>query len=99
MFDTPKETTVIDQLYAGGYRVDYLVQYKNRQFTVPNINIYPTQIDAEIFWAVMIREDYEKTLDYPDLFATDDYEIANLKAETIIKKYAESHPHLLLKYF
>ena len=102
-FDSPKEVTIEDVFYSAGNTVNtvvnYNVKYKNRLFEVSNVDIYPTQIDADIYWSTFVMEDYQQTLNYPDLFSTDEYEIANCKAEKIIKKYAESHPHLILKYF
>lgn len=94
--DTPKEVTIISVIPP---LPSYGVIYKSREFLIPNQDIYPTQIDAEIYWALVIKQDYEYTLKNPSLFATDDYEIANLKADIIIQKYADQAPHLLLKYF
>jgi len=103
VFDSPKEVIIEDIFYSDGNTtntvINYNVKYKNRLFEISNVDIYPTQIDAEIYWAVFIMDDYQQTLKYPDLFLTDEFEIANYKAEKIIKKYAQSYPHLLLKYF
>ncbi len=101
--DTPKEVRITD-IYMRDqntlYEIPtYVVQYKSRSFEVINQDVYPTQMDAEIYWALLIKQDYEYTMVNPKIFATDDYEIANLKADTIIQKYADQAPHLLLKYF
>lgn len=102
-FDTPKETIVIDVRTSisniSGSSLDYIVQYKQREFEVKNYDVYPTQIEAEIYWSVLTLQDYEKTLQLGDLFsATDDYEIAATKAKYLMEKYTETHPHLILKY-
>ena len=101
--DTPKEVKINDIYMRDSntlYEIPiYLVQYKSRTFEVINQDVYPTQIDAEIYWALLIKQDYEYTIKNKDMFATDDYEIANLKADIIIQKYADQAPHLLLKYF
>jgi hypothetical protein len=101
--DTPKEVKIID-IYLQDQNTlyenpTYVVQYKNRMFDIINQDVYPTKIDAEIYWALLIKQDYEYVDKNKDLFATDDYEIANLKANIILQKYADKQPHLLLKYF
>ncbi|RLC46358.1 MAG: hypothetical protein DRH57_06225 [Candidatus Cloacimonadota bacterium] len=101
--DIPKKV-IINDIYMRDpqtiYEVPtYIVQYKSRTFEVVNQDIYPTQMDAEIYWALLIKQDHEYTKRNKDLFATDDYEIANRKADIIIQKYADQAPHLLLKYF
>jgi len=101
--DTPKEV-IINDIYMRDpqtiYEIPtYIVQYKSRTFEVINQDIYPTQMDAEIYWALLIKQDYAYTKKNKEMFATDDYEIANHKADIIIQKYADQAPHLLLKYF
>jgi len=101
--DNPKEV-IINDIYMRDsntiYEIPtYIVQYKNRTFDIINQDVYPTQMDAEIYWALLIKQDYEYTKKNRDLFATDDYDLANAKADKIIQKYADQAPHLLLKYF
>ena len=101
--DTPKRVIIKDIFLQDPdtqYAIPiYVVTYKNREFNVVNQDVYPTQIDAEIYWALSIKQYIEYTLKNQDLFATDEYEIANKKADKIVQKYANQAPHLLLKYF
>lgn len=101
-FDRPKKVEIIN-VYAAinnssGIIKEYGVQYKQREFTVRNVDIYPTQIDADIYWAICIQQDYDQTLQHPDFYLTDDYERANLIATKILSEYADTVPHILLKY-
>ena len=100
-FDTPKETIIINvnKTFSNivGVAKSYNVLYKNREFEVQNHDIYPTKIEAEIYWSILTIQDYEQSLTLPDLIATDDYEIAYIKAQQLIFKYTETHPHLILK--
>lgn len=101
-FDSPKEVIIINtsqtHCNVAGTMINYTVRYKNREFEIRNTDIYPDKITAEIFWSILILQDYENTLKYPDLFATDDYEIASLKAKRLLNNYTETDPDLLLKY-
>lgn len=101
-FDPPKKCIIVEAMTLfvkkNGGKVRYIVQYKHKKFQVKNVDVYPNQMDAEIYWAVCIQEDYHNTLKYPDMFLTDDYERADRIATEILSKYAEKVPHLLLKY-
>ena len=96
-FDTPKECIVV-AVFTQNNRLIYNVLYKYRNFRISNVDVYPTQIIANIYWAICIQEDYYKTLEFPDLFLTDDYERAQYKAKKILSNYVDEIPHLLLKY-
>lgn len=101
-FDTPKKCVVVDTISKhekSNYGVfKYIVKYKHKEYTVKNVDVYPTQIDAEIFWAIFIQQQYYVTLQHPDIFLTDDFERADRLATQLLSKYAETSPHLLLKY-
>jgi len=101
-FDTPKETRVINTISSFsnvyGEKRDYLVKYKNREFELREEDVYPDKKTADIFWSIMILQDYENTLKYPDMFLTDEYEIAAKKAKQLLNLYTETDPDLLLKY-
>lgn len=100
MFDIPKECTVVEIHHRDddGTLKGYTVQYKHRFFKVYNEDVYPTQIDAEIFWAIIIQQEHYQALNHTKLFLTDDYERAFNLASKILSKYAEECPHILLKY-
>ena len=101
-FDTPKEVkiTAIKQSICNvaGNIIHYVVKYKHKEFEINNTEVYPDKETADIFWSILMIQDYEQTLKIPELFATDDYEIANTKAKKLIAQYIETHPDLLLKY-
>ena len=100
--DTPKYVVITDvsetHTNTVGVKITYTVQYKNRKFDISNENVYPDQKTAEIFWSILILQDYEYTVKNPDLFATDDFEIASLKAKKLLEKYIETDPDLIFKY-
>lgn len=96
MFDSPKKTKILN--VSTHNNISYLVQYRNREFEVRNENVYPTQIDAEIYWSILIKQEYEQTLLINDFFLTDEFEIAHLKALKLLNKYSNESPDILLKY-
>lgn len=100
-FDTPKKCVVADVNITGGsfkYVEEYIVKYNYKLFKVRNVDVYPTKIDADIYWAVCIQEDYANTLKHKDIFLTDDYERANMIATKLLSEYADKIPHILIKY-
>ena len=98
-FDSPKKCKIISRIKDEIKITGYKVKYKHRIFEVSNVDVYPTQIDAEIYWSVLIHKEYIETLKYPDLYITDDFERANTIALKLISKYIDSVPHILFKYF
>ncbi len=102
IFAPPKEVIVKDTLlnaHTQNFKItEYIVQYKNREFHVSNENLYYDQKEAEIYWAILVKQDYESTLLYPELFNTDDFERANIIASVILEKYVETDPDILLKH-
>lgn len=99
-FDRPKECTIVSIIFNSTETmvIGYVVRYMYRTFEIDNVDVYPTQIDAEIYWAIVIQSEYYKTLNHPDFFLTDDYERANNIASEIISDYIEKSPHILFKY-
>lgn len=102
MFDIPKKVKIKGIEYGDNassiVTIKYRVQYKMKEFIIMNEDIYPTQIDAEIYWAICIQQYYRHTLEIPDLYITDDFIRANNKAKRLIHEYAEKSPDKLLKY-
>jgi len=97
-FDTPKLVTIKDIITTKN-SLKYKVEYKNRLFEILNMDMYPSKIDADIFWAITMQEEFKYTQKHPTLFMTDEFEIAVRKADKIILYYAENNPDILLKYF
>lgn len=95
-FDQPKESVIVEIVQSKKV-LKYKIKYKSKIFEIDNKDVYPDQIEAEIFWAIQMIDEYDNTLK-SDMFSTDDYEIAKLKAQKIIEKYTNTHPETLLKY-
>lgn len=102
-FSRPKECIIKNRksmcnLLNGETVSIYTVEYKHRFYEIRNEDTYPTQIDADIYWSLLIQDDYYQSLKYPDLFLTDEYEMAFTTASDILRYYAEEYPHILMKY-
>jgi len=97
-FDTPKLVIIKDIIETKNSLI-YKVKYKNKLFDIFNIDIYPSKIEADIFWSITIQEEFKYTQKQPSLFMTDEFEFAVRKANKILLYYADNNPDILLKYF
>lgn len=101
-FDSPKEVKIknFEQIFFKDKHttLNYVVEYKHKEFIICNYELYPDKKSADIFWSILILQDYEETLQYPELFLTDEFEFASLKAKQLLSKYIETDPELILKY-
>jgi hypothetical protein len=94
VFDIPKKSILIDDTH----KEYYIVRYTHRIYNIDKKDIYFNKHDAELIWAICMQESYNHTLEFPDVYLTDDYERANDIATKLLSKYAENQPHLLVKY-
>ena len=97
-FDRPKKTTIKNIIITDAIPKEYIVTYDNRDYIIRNENIYPTQMDADIYWSIQIQQDFEITQLIPTLYSTDDFERANKLALSVLSNYVENFPDKLIKY-
>lgn len=99
-FDPPKQAKIIDYILRKDATISkYKVKYKNRFFEIRCEDVFVDEIEANIFWAVTIRNEYALSeAIMPEMFMTDDFIRADMKAAEILSKYSDICPDIILKY-
>ena len=92
-----KWVTSLNFAYSNNLIPDSILP-SHKEFIIYNYELYPDKKSADIFWSILILQDYDESLKYPELFLTDEFEFASIKAKQLLSKYIETDPELILKY-